>query len=97
MNFYTFLLCHLFKVEYRFNLLKWIKQLNYSFPKFHNNISRDFPQVSEVVTALLRDFSYLYKVSVYQIKFDGSQASCPIGATILILHECYSKTAEQKA
>jgi hypothetical protein len=31
-----------------------------------------------VVATLLRGFSYLYKVSVYQIKFDGSQAF-PIG------------------
>ena len=37
-----------------------------------------------MVAALLRDFSYLYKVSVYQIKFDGSQACCPIGTTVML-------------
>jgi hypothetical protein len=31
-NFYTFLPCHLFKVEYRVNLLKRINRLNYSIP-----------------------------------------------------------------
>jgi hypothetical protein len=119
MNFCVFLLCHLFKVEYRVNLLKRINLPNCSFPKFRDNISRDFPQESEVVAALLRrfdylinlpncsfpksrdnisrdfpqesevvatllrGFNYLYKVSVYQIKFDWSQASCPIGTAIL--------------
>ena len=34
-----------------------------------------------MVATLLRGFNYLYKVSVYQIKFDWSQASCPIGTT----------------
>jgi hypothetical protein len=33
-----------------------------------------------VVAALHRGFNYLYKISVYQIKFDWSQACCPIGA-----------------
>jgi hypothetical protein len=33
------------------------------------------------MAALLRGFNYIYKDSVYQIKFDGSQASCPIGTT----------------
>ena len=32
-----------------------------------------------MVAALLRGFNYLYKVSVYQIKFHWNQASCPIG------------------
>jgi hypothetical protein len=80
MYFYTSLLCHLFKVEYRVHLLKRINRLNYSFPKSREN---NFPQDSEVVAALLRGFNYLYKVSVYQIKFDWSQASRPIGTTIL--------------
>ena len=63
------------------NLLKRIYQPNYSYPH-SRDISRDFPQETEVVAALLRGFNYLYKISVYQIKFDGSQASCPIGTTI---------------
>jgi len=62
-------------------LLKRINQLNYSFPKTRVNISRDFPQESEVVAALHRDLSYLYRFSVYQIKFNGSQASCLIDTT----------------
>ena len=40
-----------------------------------------------MVAALLREFNYLYKVSVYQIKFDGSQASCPIGTTLIHVHD----------
>jgi len=62
-------------------LLKRINRLNYSFPKSSDNIIHDLPQESEVVAALLRGFNYLYKVCVDQIKFDWSQASCPIGAT----------------
>jgi hypothetical protein len=81
-EFYTFLLCHLFKVENRFNLLKQFNQLNYSFPKSRNKISCGFPQETEVVAALLRDFIYLYKISVYQLKFNGGQAPYPIGATL---------------
>ena len=84
MNFYISLLCHLFNVEYRVNLLKRFYQPNYSFPKSRDNISRDFPQESEVVAVLLKGYNYLYKVSVYQIKFDWSQASCPIGTTYLL-------------
>jgi hypothetical protein len=38
-----------------------------------------------VVSALLRGYNYLYKVSVYQIKFDWSQASCPIGTTVVVV------------
>ena len=34
-----------------------------------------------MVAALLRDFSYLYKVSVYQIECDDSQVPYPIGTT----------------
>ena len=82
MNFLYVLLCLLFKVEYRLNLLKRIYQPNYSFPKSRDNISPDFPQETEVVAALLRGFSYLYKVSVYQIKFDWNEDSCPIGTTL---------------
>jgi hypothetical protein len=90
-EFLYFLLYHLFKVEYRFNLLKRIYYWSYSFPKSRNNISRDFPQESEVMTVLLRDFSYLYKVGVYQIKFDGSQASCLIGTTnVYLWHQSVS-------
>jgi len=86
MNFYSFHLCHLFKVDYRVNLLKGINRLNCSFPKSRDNISRYFSQDSEVVAALLGGFNYLYKVSVYQIKFDWSQASCPIGTTHTYIH-----------
>jgi hypothetical protein len=60
----------------------WNESTNWNIrSEIRDNISRDFPQESEVVAALIRDFNYLYKVSVYQIKFDGSQASCPIGTT----------------
>jgi len=44
MILYIFLLCHLFKVEYRHNLLKRFYQPNYSFPKSRDNINREFPQ-----------------------------------------------------
>jgi len=44
MILYIFLLCHLFKVEYRFNLLKRFYQPKYLFPKSHDNINRYFPQ-----------------------------------------------------
>jgi hypothetical protein len=37
------------------------------------------------VAALFRDFSYHYKVSVYQIQFDGRQAPCQIGTTIVVV------------
>jgi hypothetical protein len=38
-----------------------------------------------VVAVLLRGYNYLYKVSIYQIKFDWSQASCPKGTTVVVV------------
>jgi hypothetical protein len=76
--------CLLFEVEYRFNLLKRFYQPKRSFPKSRDNISREFSSGTEMVAALVRDFNYLYKVSVYQIKFDSSQAPCSIGTTVVI-------------
>jgi len=79
MNLYIFLLCHLFKVEYIFNLLKRFYQPNYLFPKSRHNINRDFPQELRWWQRYL-EILIISTNSVYQINFGWSQASCPIGA-----------------